>query len=141
MTVMKANSVPLDSRSCCRIIGRMSAFAHRSFHIHLTFAPPSAVRTAVSTHARRGRFREVQPPQKLVHTEGYDPGSVGDVYRTSSEALVTTTFAEEGRITTMMTVIDYGSKVVRDAAMKTGMTDGMEQSYQLLDRLLQEPGF
>jgi uncharacterized protein YndB with AHSA1/START domain len=88
-----------------------------------------------------GTFREVQPPQKLVHTEGYDPGSVGDVYPTSSEALVTTTFAEEGGITTMTTVIDYGSREVRDAAMKTGMTDGMEQSYQLLDRLLQEPGF
>jgi hypothetical protein len=24
--------------------------------------------------------------------------------------------------------------------VKTGMTDGMEQSYQLLDRVLQEPG-
>ena len=56
------------------------------------------------------------------------------------EALVTTTFAEEGGITTVTTVMDFGSKEARDAAVKTGMTDGMEQSYQLLDRVLQEPG-
>jgi hypothetical protein len=51
---------------------------------------------------------------------------------------VTTTFAEEGGITTMTTIMDFGSKDVRDAAVKTGMTDGMEQSYQLLDRMLEK---
>jgi uncharacterized protein YndB with AHSA1/START domain len=87
-----------------------------------------------------GTFREVQPPSRLVHIEGYDPGTLGDGYPSGSEALVTTTFAEEGGITTMTAVIDFGSKEARDAAVKTGMTDGMEQSYQLLDRVLQEPG-
>ena len=53
---------------------------------------------------------------------------------------MTTIFAEEGGITTMTTVMDFGSKEARDAAVKTGMTDGMEQSYQLLDRVLREPG-
>jgi hypothetical protein len=38
----------------------------------------------------------------------------------------------------MTTAIDFGSKEARDAAVATGMTDGMEQSYQLLDRLLDE---
>lgn len=85
-----------------------------------------------------GTFREVQPPSKLVHTESYDAGTVGDNY--PGEALVTTSFVEEGGITTMTSVIDFGSKQTRDAAVKTGMTDGMEMSYQLLDRLLQEPG-
>ena len=87
-----------------------------------------------------GTFREVHRPSRLVHTEGYDPGTVGDGYPVAGEALVTTTFVEEGGITTMSTVIDFGSKEARDAAVKTGMTDGMEQSYQLLDRLLQESG-
>jgi uncharacterized protein YndB with AHSA1/START domain len=87
-----------------------------------------------------GTFREVQPPSRLVHTEGYDPGTVGEGYPSGGEALVTTTFDEEGGITTLTTVIDFGSKEARDAAVKTGMTDGMEQSYQLLDRVLQEPG-
>ena len=87
-----------------------------------------------------GTFREVQPPSRLVHTEGYDPGTVGEGDGSGGEALVTTTFAEEGGITTMTTVMDFGSREARDAAVKTGMTDGMEQSYQLLDRVLQEPG-
>jgi uncharacterized protein YndB with AHSA1/START domain len=88
-----------------------------------------------------GTFREVQRPSRLVHTEGYDPGTVGEGYPSGEDgALVTTSFAEEGGITTVTAVMDFGSKEARDAALKTGMTDGMEQSYQLLDRLLQDPG-
>ena len=34
--------------------------------------------------------------------------------------------------------IKFGSKEARDTAVATGMTDGMEQSYELLDRLLIE---
>jgi uncharacterized protein YndB with AHSA1/START domain len=84
-----------------------------------------------------GTFREVQPPSKLVHTEAYDPGSVGGGYP-GQDAIVTVTFAENGGVTTVTSLIDFGSKEARDAAMATGMTDGMEQSYQLLDRLLAE---
>jgi hypothetical protein len=36
--------------------------------------------------------------------------------------------------------MDFGSKKSRDEAMATGMTDGMELSYQLLDALLAERG-
>ena len=82
-----------------------------------------------------GTFREVQAPSKIVHTEAFDPGTVGGPHP-QSEALVTTTFTEDGGITTLTTVIDFGSKDTRDAAVATGMTDGMEQSYQLLDGLL-----
>jgi uncharacterized protein YndB with AHSA1/START domain len=84
-----------------------------------------------------GIFREVEPPSKLVHTEGYDAGTVGDGYP-ANDALVTVTFTEHGGVTTMMTLIDFGSKEARDAAVATGMTGGMDQSYQLLDRLLEE---
>ena len=38
----------------------------------------------------------------------------------------------------MTTLIAYPSKETRDAAVKTGMTDGMESSYQLLDTVLAE---
>jgi hypothetical protein len=31
--------------------------------------------------------------------------------------------------------MDFGTKEARDAAMSTGMTDGMEMSYQRLDEL------
>jgi uncharacterized protein YndB with AHSA1/START domain len=85
-----------------------------------------------------GTFREVQPPSKIVHTEAYDPGTVGDAHP-QNDALVTVTFAEAGGITTVTTLIDFGSKEARDGAVATGMTDGMEQSYQLLDALLATP--
>ena len=84
-----------------------------------------------------GTFREVQPPAKLVHSESYDPGNVSYAYP-GEPALVTLTFDEADGVTTLTSLIDFGSKEARDAAVKTGMTDGMEQSYQLLDRLLAE---
>jgi uncharacterized protein YndB with AHSA1/START domain len=84
-----------------------------------------------------GTFREVQPASKLVHTEGYDPGTVGYGYP-GEPALVTVIFTEEGGVTTVTTLVDYGTKQARDAAVATGMTDGMEQSYQNLDQLLSE---
>jgi uncharacterized protein YndB with AHSA1/START domain len=84
-----------------------------------------------------GAFREVQPASRIVHTEAYDPGTVGGGFP-GEDAIVTVTFAEEGGVTTVTTLIDFGSKEARDAAVATGMTDGMEQSYQLLDRLLGE---
>ena len=91
---------------------------------------------AASEFGFHGTFREIQPPSRIVHTEVFDPGSVGGPHP-ESEAVVTTMFAEEGGITTLTTIIDFGSKEARDAALKTGMTDGMEQSYQLLDRLIE----
>jgi uncharacterized protein YndB with AHSA1/START domain len=82
-----------------------------------------------------GTFREVQPPAKLVHSESYDPGTASYAYP-GEPALVTLTFDEADGVTTVTSLIDFGSKEARDAAVKTGMTDGMEMSYQLLDRLL-----
>ena len=93
--------------------------------------------TDASEFGFAGTFREVTPPSRLVHTERYDPGTLGDVHP-KDEALVTVTFTEKNGITTVTSLIDFGSKEARDAAVKTGMTDGMEQSYQLLDGLLSE---
>ena len=84
-----------------------------------------------------GTFREVQPASRLVHTEAYDPGANAPNYP-GNEAIVRVTFDEDAGVTTVTTLIDYGSKETRDAAVATGMTDGMEQSYQLLDQLLNE---
>jgi uncharacterized protein YndB with AHSA1/START domain len=82
-----------------------------------------------------GTFREVEPASRLVHTEAYDPGTVGGGYP-GPEALITVSFTESDGVTTVTTLMDFGSKEARDAAVKTGMTDGMEHSYQLLDHLL-----
>ena len=83
-----------------------------------------------------GVFREVQPGVKIVHTQVYDPGTNEPV--PPSEAIITVSFAEQGGVTTVTTLMDFGNKETRDAVVATGMTDGMEQSYQLLDRVLAE---
>ena len=84
-----------------------------------------------------GTFREVQPESRLVHTEMFDPGTIGEVHP-QSEAIVSVSFVDEGNMTTVTTLMDFGSREARDAAVATGMTDGMEQSYQLLDTMLDE---
>jgi hypothetical protein len=79
----------------------------------------------------------VQPSSEIVHTQAYEPGAVGEGFP-GDDAIVTVTFTEEGGVTTVLTLIDFGSKEARDAALVTGMTDGMEPSYQLLDLLVSE---
>ena len=85
-----------------------------------------------------GEYRKVEAPGRIVHTEVYDPGTVGGSMTESGEAVIDVSFKERDGVTTVVTVMDYGSKEARDAAVATGMTDGMEQSYQLLDELLAE---
>jgi uncharacterized protein YndB with AHSA1/START domain len=82
-----------------------------------------------------GEFREVVRPSRIVHIERYEPGDVGGEM---GEALVTQELTEAAGITTHKMTIRYESKQVRDAALKTGMTDGMEQSYEKLDEVLSE---
>jgi uncharacterized protein YndB with AHSA1/START domain len=83
-----------------------------------------------------GEFREVKKPSRIVHSEFFDPGDVGGDM--GAGALITLELAESKGVTTMTIVMDYYTKEARDAAMSTGMTDGMELSYQLLDKLLAE---
>ena len=82
-----------------------------------------------------GVFREVDPGVRVVHTEVFDPGTANPG-QSGGEAIVTVTFDEIDGITTVTTSIDFGSREVRDAAVATGMTDGMELGYQRLDSIL-----
>ena len=82
-----------------------------------------------------GEFREVVRPSRIVHVERYDSGDVGG---TMGEALVTSELIENDGVTTHTMTIHYESQEVRDSAVKTGMTDGMEMGYQRLDELLAE---
>ncbi|MCA9573350.1 MAG: SRPBCC family protein, partial [Myxococcales bacterium] len=83
-----------------------------------------------------GTFEVVDPPSRLRHLESFDPGDVGGSMAEAGTATVTTTFEEHDGVTTVTTLIEYASKEERDAAVATGMTDGMEMSYALLDTLL-----
>lgn len=82
-----------------------------------------------------GEFLEIVPHSRIVHTQDYDPGDLGDSMGKAG-AVVTVTFAECDGTTLLTTTIRFASKADRDAAFSTGMTDGMEKSYRLLDRVL-----
>ena len=80
-----------------------------------------------------GEFREVDAPSRMVHLETYDPGDVGGAMPSGEPAIITTEFKESGGVTTLTTTMLFASKEARDAAVSTGMTDGMEMSYARLD--------
>lgn len=81
-----------------------------------------------------GVYREVLAPGRLVHTEFYDPGDVGgDV---GEGSLQTLDLQERDGVTTLTSLMEFRSRESRDAAVATGMTDGMEQSFAQLDAVI-----
>lgn len=82
-----------------------------------------------------GEMLEVEPHSKIVHTQIYDPGTMGGSMGDGA-SIITVTFNETDGITNVATLIKFASKADRDAAVSTGMTDGMEMSYKQLDEVL-----
>jgi uncharacterized protein YndB with AHSA1/START domain len=80
----------------------------------------------------RGTYQEVVPPERLVHTELFDEDWTG------GETLVTLVLTEQAGTTTCAMTVRYSSQEARDAALKTGMEDGMEMGYARLDKILAE---
>jgi uncharacterized protein YndB with AHSA1/START domain len=88
-----------------------------------------------------GEFKEVDAPAKMTQEEHFDPGDSGDVagaMPVNNPAINRTTLTEKNGVTTVVVLMDFGSKAARDAAVSTGMTDGMEFSYGRLDGMLAE---
>lgn len=83
-----------------------------------------------------GEMLEVTPTSKLVHTQIYDPGTIGGSMG-DGPSIITVTFDETGGTTNVATLINFASKEDRDAAISTGMTDGMEMSYKQLDQVFE----
>jgi uncharacterized protein YndB with AHSA1/START domain len=75
-----------------------------------------------------GIFKEIAPVERIVHSERFG----------AAESQVTMLLAEARGKTTMTMTIRYDSKQTRDAAFATGMTTGMERSYQRLDDMAAE---
>lgn len=71
-----------------------------------------------------GRYREITPPERLVSTESWG----GDW----PETLNTLTLTEEDGKTTLTQTVLYPSEEARDAALQTGMKDGVSMSYDRL---------
>ena len=78
----------------------------------------------------RGLFEAIEPEKRLQTREHFE--DMGP----SGEAHIQTEFTDDGIGTRVTYLIDAGSREARDAALKTGMTDGMEMSFKALDRVL-----
>lgn len=81
--------------------------------------------------AMSGRFTEVSPPLRTIHTERFDEDWTG------GEAVVTTAFDEEGGRTTVTMTMLFGTTETRDAALRSGMESGVAVSYDRLDAILE----
>jgi uncharacterized protein YndB with AHSA1/START domain len=86
--------------------------------------------SAQGVHGFEGRFREVTPPERMVQTFEWDgmPGYV---------AVETVTLEDlgDGR-TKVVNVSLFHTTEERDGMLKSGMEEGVQQSYRALDDLL-----
>lgn len=79
-----------------------------------------------------GTFKEIVRPSRIVITQLFDEDWTG------GETIVITEIVEHHGKSTLTTTVRYSSREARNAALKTGMTTGMEAGYQRLDELLKE---
>lgn len=80
-------------------------------------------------HSFSGEYLELDPPDRLVSTEGYDniPGAT---------YLVTVTLTEADGVTTLRSHLQYGSQEQREGHVGSGMEYGMNLAYDRLEALL-----
>lgn len=76
-----------------------------------------------------GEYREISAPEKLVHTQIFEP-------MPEHEVLVTVVFEEHNGVTTMTETALYASKEARDGHLQSGMETGASQSMDKLDNVL-----
>jgi uncharacterized protein YndB with AHSA1/START domain len=75
-----------------------------------------------------GVFKEIVPPERLVSTESW-----GAEW---PETINTLILSEKNNQTTITLTILYPSKEARDAALQTGMKEGMDEGFARLDEYL-----
>lgn len=80
-----------------------------------------------------GAFTEVDAPSRIAHDQYFDPGDIGGAMPAGDPALITLELSESRGVTTLVSTMQFASKADRDAAVSTGMTDGMEMGYARLD--------
>ncbi len=84
------------------------------------------------TMSMSGAYREVVPYERSVRTERFDIAGAP----AGSEQIVTLTLSEQGGVTNMSIRVTHSSKANRDAALASGMEQGMSAGYANLDALL-----
>jgi uncharacterized protein YndB with AHSA1/START domain len=79
-----------------------------------------------------GIYRVIDAPARIAANEKFDEDWTGGETRTQSD------FVEADDMTTVTFTIEYASKAARDAALTTGMVEGMEAGFRTLDTVLAE---
>lgn len=74
----------------------------------------------------RGVYREIMPPERIVDVQLFDEDWTG------GETIGTVLLAEQAGKTTVTTTIAYSSTQARDAALRTGMAEGMGAGFDRL---------
>jgi uncharacterized protein YndB with AHSA1/START domain len=77
-----------------------------------------------------GVHREVVVPERIVNTQLFDQDWTG------GKTVGTLVLVERDGKTTVTNSVLYSSKEARDAALLTGMADGVGMEYERLDKLL-----
>ena len=77
--------------------------------------------------AFHGEYREIVPNERIVATEVFE--AVPD-----AEAVDTLTLAETDGRTTLTILVQHASKEHRDAHIKSGMEDGLQDALDLLEQ-------
>ena len=77
-----------------------------------------------------GEYREIDRPARIVHTEFFGEG----------QSLVTSSITVNGNTTTLTMTMRFASRAERDAALETGMADGVAVGYDRLDEMLASTG-
>ena len=90
-----------------------------------------------------GEHRDVVAPERIVTTEQMDgldgqPIDIDNPSAPGDPSLNTLTLAEAGGRTTLTIEMRYPSTQIRDMVLQSGMTGGMEQSYQRIDAIAAE---
>ena len=85
--------------------------------------------------ASYGEFREIVPPERIVHTERFEMTGMEQVDM-GEDSVITTVFTEDAGTTTVTMTCRYPSREIRDGVLASGMADGVEASYARLDELL-----
>ena len=77
-----------------------------------------------------GRYTEVTPHSRLVYTQIFEP------MRDAGAVIVTITFEEQGGKTRLVAHEMYPSREAREAALASGMEQGMRETMDQLDELV-----
>jgi uncharacterized protein YndB with AHSA1/START domain len=78
---------------------------------------------------QRGVYREIAPPERLVHSEWWEDWNPG-------ECVVTVELSEAGQQTRLTSTTLFPSREVRDTIVESGMKHSADELYGKLSELL-----